>query len=175
MLISHPSLETAKTLGLRSSVSGRCERILYVPFLVACFYSLFSFAFIVGICRVVDLVLEQNFENERPLAPKILRVYSPYWLTIARCPPLTLRLVDMSSKNIKSNVFSHFKKKKVDEVVLEEITDEEFHGGYTIASALNFKLLGISASISDNGNDHFGKAQDLTALGDMVIILFISY
>ncbi|PWA96948.1 pleckstrin (PH) domain superfamily protein [Artemisia annua] len=139
VLISHPSLETAKTLGLRSSVSG----------------------------RVVHLVLEQNFENERPLAPKILRVYSPYWLTIARCPPLTLRLVDVSSKNIKSNVFSPFKKKKVDEVVLEEITDEEFHGGYTIASALNFKLLGISASISDNGNDHFGKAQDLTALGDM--------
>ncbi|PWA98621.1 pleckstrin (PH) domain superfamily protein [Artemisia annua] len=139
VLISHPSLETAKMLGLRSSVSG----------------------------RVVHLVLEQNFENERPLAPKILRVYSPYWLTIARCPPLTLRLVDVSSKNIKSNVFSPFKKKKVDEVVLEEITDEEFHGGYTIASALNFKLLGISASISDNGNDHFGKAQDLTALGDM--------
>ncbi|GJX33564.1 pleckstrin domain superfamily protein [Tanacetum coccineum] len=139
VLLSHPSLEPAKTLGLRSSVSG----------------------------RVVHLVLEQNFENERPLAPKILRVYSPYWLTIARCPPLTIRLVDMSSKVTKSNVFSPFKKKKVDEVVLEEITDEEFHGGYTIASALNFKLLGISTSISDNGNDHFGKAQDLTALGDM--------
>nr|GEW79811.1 pleckstrin homology (PH) domain-containing protein [Tanacetum cinerariifolium] len=60
VLLSHPSLEPAKTLGLRSSVSG----------------------------RVVHLVLEQNFENERPLAPKILRVYSPYWLTIARCPPL---------------------------------------------------------------------------------------
>ncbi|KAI3710546.1 hypothetical protein L2E82_40329 [Cichorium intybus] len=136
VLISHPSLDPAKTLGLRSSVSG----------------------------RVVHVVLEQNYEMERPLAPKILRVYSPYWLTIARCPPLTFRLVDTSVKKTKRNIF---KSKKTEEVILEEITEEEFHDGYTIASALNFKVLGLSASISDNGNDHFGDVIDLSPLGDM--------
>lgn len=119
------------------------------------------------------MVLEHNFENERPLAPKILRVYSPYWLTMARCPPLTFRLVDMSLKKSKSKVSLPFKSKKTNEVILEEITEEEFHDGYTIASALNFKLLGMSASVSDNGSDHFGDVRDLSALGDMVII-FIS-
>ncbi|XP_071692229.1 uncharacterized protein [Rutidosis leptorrhynchoides] len=139
VLISHPSLDTAKTLGLRSSVSG----------------------------RVVQVVLEQNFENDRPLAPKHLRVYSPYWLTIARCPPLTIRLVDMSAKKVKPKVSLPFKSKKANEVIIEEITEEEFHEGYTIASALNFKLLGMSASISDDGHDHFGDVRDLSALGDM--------
>ncbi|KAL7609935.1 hypothetical protein Lser_V15G10156 [Lactuca serriola] len=136
VLISHHSLDPAKTLGLRSSVSG----------------------------RVVHIVLEQNYEMERPLAPRTLRVYSPYWLTIARCPPLTFRLVDMSAKKAKRNPF---KSKKTNEVILEEITEEEFHEGYTIASALNFKLLGLSASISDNGNDHFGDVTDLSPLADM--------
>nr|XP_043638921.1 uncharacterized protein LOC122610015 [Erigeron canadensis] len=139
VLISHPSLGPAKTLGLRSSVSG----------------------------RVVHIILEQNFETERPLSPKNLRVYSPYWLTIARCPPLTFRLVDMSFKKTKTKVSFPFKSKKTNEVILEEITDEEFHGGYTIASALNFKMLGMSAAISDNGSDHYGDVKDLSALGDM--------
>ncbi|MFS8029949.1 putative vacuolar protein sorting-associated protein [Helianthus anomalus] len=139
VLISHSSIDPAKTLGLRSSVSG----------------------------RVVHVVLEQNFEIERPLAPKILRIYTPYWLTVARCPPLAFRLVDISSKKTKSKVSLPFKSKKTNEVILEEITEEEFHDGYTIASALNFKLLGMSASISDNGNDHFGDVKDLSALGDM--------
>ncbi|XP_076943882.1 uncharacterized protein LOC143614277 [Bidens hawaiensis] len=139
VLISHASIDPAKTLGLRSSVSG----------------------------RVVHVVLEQNFEVERPLAPKILRIYAPYWLTVARCPPLAFRLVDISSKKTKPKVLLPFKSKKIDEVILEEITEEEFHDGYTIASALNFKLLGMSASISDNGSDHFGDVKDLSALGDM--------
>nr|KAJ0223909.1 hypothetical protein LSAT_V11C200089000 [Lactuca sativa] len=91
-------------------------------------------------------------------------IYSSYWLTIARCPPLTFRLVDMSAKKAKRNPF---KSKKTNEVILEEITEEEFHEGYTIASALNFKLLGLSASISDNGNDHFGDVTDLSPLADM--------
>ncbi|KAK1438468.1 hypothetical protein QVD17_04277 [Tagetes erecta] len=139
VLISHSSVDPAKTLGLRSSVSG----------------------------RVVHVVLEQNFEIERPLAPKILRIYSPYWLTVSRCPPLAFRLVDISSRKTKQKVSLPFKSKKINDVVVEEITEEEFHDGYTIASALNFKLLGMSASISDNGNDHFGDVKDLSALGDM--------
>lgn len=118
---------------------------------------------------MVHVVLEQNFEIERPLAPKILRIYSPYWLTVARCPPLAFRLVDISSRKTKQNILP-FKSKKINDVVVEEITEEEFHDGYTIASALNFKLLGMSASISDNGNDHFGDVKDLSALGDMVLI-----
>ncbi|XP_052625999.1 uncharacterized protein LOC128133031 [Lactuca sativa] len=101
---------------------------------------------------------------EWPLAPRALRVYSPYWLTIARCPPLTFRLVDMSAKKAKRNPF---KSKRTNEVILEEITEEEFHEGYTVASTLNFKLLGLSASISDNGNDHFGDVTDLSPLADM--------
>ncbi|XP_024994007.1 uncharacterized protein LOC112527539 isoform X2 [Cynara cardunculus var. scolymus] len=139
VLLSHPSVDPAKTLGLRSSVSG----------------------------RVVHIVLEQNYESERPLAPKILRIYSPYWLTVARCPPLTFRLVDMSIKRTKRSISLPFKSRKTNEVILEEITEEEFHEGHTIASALNFKLWGLSASISDNGNDHFGAVGDLSPLGDM--------
>lgn len=79
----------------------------------------------------------------------------------------------MSSKKTKSKVSLPFKSKKIDEVILEEITEEEFHDGYTIASALNFKLLGMSASISDNGHDHFGDVRDLSALGDMVKIIIL--
>ncbi|KAL8266737.1 hypothetical protein R6Q59_004081 [Mikania micrantha] len=139
VLISHPSIDPAKTLDLRSSVSG----------------------------RVVHVILEQNFDIERPLAPKILRIYSPYWLAVARCPPLAFRLVDISSKKSRPKVSIPFKSKKVNELIIEEITEEEFHDGYTIASALNFKLLGMSASISDNGNDHFGDVKDLSALGEM--------
>ncbi|KAL7615365.1 hypothetical protein Lser_V15G08604 [Lactuca serriola] len=55
--------------------------------------------------KVVHIVLGQNYEMERPLAPRTLRVYSPYWLMIARCPPLTFRLVDMSTKKAKQNPF----------------------------------------------------------------------
>ena len=121
----------------------------------------------------MHIVLEQNYENERPLAPKILRIYSPFWLTVARCPPLTLRLVDMSIKRTKQGISLPFKSKKTSEVILEEITEEEFHEGHTIASALNFKLWGLSASISDNGNDHFGDVGDLSPLGDMVIICIL--
>nr|KAJ0195407.1 hypothetical protein LSAT_V11C700349430 [Lactuca sativa] len=71
----------------------------------------------------------------------------------------------MSAKKVKQNPF---KSKKTNEVILEEITEEEFHEGYTIASALNFKLLGLFASISDNGNDHFGDVTDLSPLADML-------
>ncbi|CAH1435084.1 unnamed protein product, partial [Lactuca virosa] len=58
-----------------------------------------------SIVRVAHIVLEQNYEMERRLAPRTLRVYSLYWLMIARCPPLTFRLVDMSAKKAKQNPF----------------------------------------------------------------------
>jgi len=55
------------------------------------------------------------------------------------------------------------------EKFLFQITQEEMVEGYTIASALNFKLLGISASIARPGKEFYGPVRDLSALGDMVI------
>ncbi|PIN17888.1 hypothetical protein CDL12_09445 [Handroanthus impetiginosus] len=138
VLVSHPSISASKTISLRSSVSG----------------------------RIVQIILEQTHTNEGPLQPKIIKVYSPYWLGIARCPPLSFRLVDVGSRRSKKNPLS-FQTKRIKEVILEEITDEEIHEGYTIASALNFKSLGLSASIVQSGGDQFGPVKDLSALGDM--------
>lgn len=101
------------------------------------------------------------------LQPKNIKVYSPYWLGIARCPALSFRLVDVNAKKLKHNPLS-FHTKKITEVILEEITEEEMHDGYTIASALNFKSLGLSASISPSREEHFGPVRDLSPLGDMV-------
>lgn len=68
----------------------------------------------------------------------------------------------------KSKIPLSFTTKRIKEVTLEEITEEEIHEGATIASALNFKSLGLSASISQAGGEHFGPVKDLSPLGDMV-------
>lgn len=107
-----------------------------------------------------------NHDKEKPLVAKIVRVYSPYWLATARCPPLTFRLLDVSGE--KTRKISLFQPKKSNKVILEEITEEEIYEGYTIASALNFKQLGISASITQFGGEHFGPVKDLSPLADMV-------
>ncbi|XP_051144600.1 uncharacterized protein LOC127260739 isoform X2 [Andrographis paniculata] len=137
-LLSHPGKSPSKTICLRSSVSG----------------------------RIVQIVLEQNSTDERPLQPKVIKVYSPYWVGIARCPPLSFRLVDMSSRKSKTNPLS-FHAKKMQNIILEEITIEEMHEGYTIASALNFKSLGLSASMDQSEGEHFGPLTDLSPLGNM--------
>ncbi|XP_022875485.1 uncharacterized protein LOC111393931 isoform X1 [Olea europaea var. sylvestris] len=137
ILLSHPSDVPSKTLSLRSSISG----------------------------RIVQIVLEQSPTKERPLQARIIKVYSPCWLAIARCPPLSFRLVDMGVR--KSKIPLSFTTKRIKEVTLEEITEEEIHEGATIASALNFKSLGLSASISQAGGEHFGPVKDLSPLGDM--------
>ncbi|KAL3817950.1 hypothetical protein ACJIZ3_003855 [Penstemon smallii] len=137
VLVSHPSNSPSKTINLRSSVSG----------------------------RIVQIILELNHTNERPLEPKMIKVYSPYWLGIARCPPLSFRLIDAGVRKRKNPL--SFQTKRVKEVVLEEITDEDMLEGYTIAAALNFKSLGISASISQSGGEQFGPVRDLSPLGDM--------
>lgn len=62
-----------------------------------------------------------------------------------------------------------------DEVIFEEITEEEMFEGYTIASALNFKFLGLSVSITQSGGAQFGPAQDLSPLGDMVDMILVVY
>ncbi|CAI9095544.1 OLC1v1031527C1 [Oldenlandia corymbosa var. corymbosa] len=138
VLISHPSRAPSKTISLRSSISG----------------------------RIVQLILDQTEHHEGLGQSRILRVYSPYWLGIARCPPLTLRLVDSSARRTKRKLSLPFKSKKTGDVILEEITEEELADGYTIASALNFKFLGLSASLSQSG-EHFGLVKDLSPLSEM--------
>ncbi|KAK4844286.1 hypothetical protein QYF36_018501 [Acer negundo] len=136
VLISHPHGVPSKTINLRSSISG----------------------------RIVQLIFEQNYDKEQPLLAKIIRVYAPYWFEIARCPPLSYRLLDLAGKKQTRKIFQS---KKESEVILEEITEEEIYEGHTIASALNFKLLGLSVSICQAGNDRFGPVKDLSPLGDM--------
>ncbi|KAL6175920.1 hypothetical protein ACLB2K_052558 [Fragaria x ananassa] len=113
VLLSHPQEVSAKTINLRSSISG----------------------------RIVQIILEQNPVEERPLHAKIIRLYAPYWFSIARCPPLTFRLVDIEGKKETRKMGGLFQSKKNSEVVLEEITEEEIYEGHTIASALKFKML----------------------------------
>ncbi|XP_042024109.1 uncharacterized protein LOC121771392 [Salvia splendens] len=138
VLVSHPNSSPSKTINLRSSVSG----------------------------RIVQIIIEQNNSNEVPLQPKIIKVYSPYWFGVARCPALSFRLVDVNARKMKKKPLS-FHTKKIKEVILEEITEEDIHEGYTLASALNFKSLGLSASIGHSGEENFGPVKDLSPLGDM--------
>lgn len=139
VLISHPSKVPQKSINIRSSISG----------------------------RVVQLILDQNDTKEGIMQSKTIRVYSPYWLSISRCPPLIVRLLDLSGKKSTRKISLPFQSKRKNEVILEEISEEEIHEGYTIASALNFKLLGLSASISQSGGENFGPVKDLSPLGDM--------
>ena len=64
-----------------------------------------------------------------------------------------------------------FQSKKSNEVILQEITEEEIYEGYTIDSTLNFKMLGLSAAISQSGLERFGPVADLSPLGDMVLYI----
>ncbi|KAF2308991.1 hypothetical protein GH714_042439 [Hevea brasiliensis] len=140
VLISHPSGLPSKTISLRSSVSG----------------------------RIVQLILEQNYDEEQPLLEKVIRVYAPYWFSTAKCPPLTYRLVDLARKKHAWKIALPFESKKSNEVILGEITEEEIYEGCTIASALNFKFLGFSVAIAQTGEDqYFGPVTDLSPLGDM--------
>ena len=86
VLISHPSRAPSKTMRLRSSISG----------------------------RIVQIIIEQNHEKEQSLLEEIIRVYTPYWFAIARCPPLTLRLSDITGRRQawKSSLPFHSKKKE---------------------------------------------------------------
>ncbi|XP_010540792.1 PREDICTED: uncharacterized protein LOC104814451 [Tarenaya hassleriana] len=139
VLMSHPHGVPSKTIGLRSSATG----------------------------RIAQVILEQNYNEQQQVLAKIIRVYAPYWFSIARCPSLTLRLLDLTGKKQTRKVSFPFRNKKNNEVVLEEVTEEEIYEGHTIASALNFKLLGLSVSISQFGSQQHGPTKDLSPLGDM--------
>ncbi|KAG9142715.1 hypothetical protein Leryth_005471 [Lithospermum erythrorhizon] len=138
VLISHPSSIPTKALFVRSSISG----------------------------RIAQIILEQNQAKERALEAKVISIYSPYWLSIAKCPRLSLRLIDVGSKNT-GKFASPFRSKKSNEAIIEEITEEEIYEGYTIASVLNLKSLGLSASVSESSEQHFGPMKDLSPLGEM--------
>ena len=99
---------------------------------------------------------------------KTIRVYAPCWFSVSRCPPLTYRLVDVGGKQRTRKIGFQLHSKKKNEGIIEEITDEEMHSGRTIASALNFNLLGLSLAITESSNEHFGPVKDLSPLGDMV-------
>ncbi|ESW28603.1 hypothetical protein PHAVU_002G003000 [Phaseolus vulgaris] len=139
VLISHPHENPSKTISLRSSISG----------------------------RVIQIILEQNFDKEHSLLAKTIRVYAPYWLEVARCPPLTFRILDMSGKRHMPKVAAKFQVNKKNGLILEEITEEEIYDGYTIASAFNFNMLALSVAIAQSGNEHFGPVTNLAPLGDM--------
>ncbi|XP_068305501.1 uncharacterized protein [Pyrus communis] len=138
VLFSHPHEVPPKTISLRSSISG----------------------------RIVQIVLEQNSDKERPLQAKIIRLYSPYWYSISWCPPLKLRLLNIKGKKHMRKVGNPFRSTKDNETILEEITEEEIYEGHTIASPLKFKLLGLALSIDQSGKEQFGPVKDLSPLDD---------
>ncbi|KAJ4951540.1 hypothetical protein NE237_028372 [Protea cynaroides] len=139
VIISHPRKVPSKTISLRSSFSG----------------------------RIVHIILEQNPNKEQHIVAKVVRVYAPYWISSARCPSLTYRVVDRSVKRKKQNLSLPFPSKQSNEVILEEIMEEEIFEGYTIDSALNFKFVGLSVSRSQSGKEQFGPVRDLSPLGDL--------
>ncbi|PNY06054.1 pleckstrin homology domain-containing protein, partial [Trifolium pratense] len=139
VLISHPQGNPSKTISLRSSISG----------------------------RVIQVILEQNYDKERTLMAKTIRVYAPYWLGVARCPPLTFRILETSAKRRMPKIAAQFQTNKKHGSILEEITDEEIYDGHTIVSALNFNMLALSVAVAQLGNEHFGPVKDLAPLGDM--------
>ncbi|KAF9624988.1 hypothetical protein IFM89_016808 [Coptis chinensis] len=116
--------------------------------------------------RIVQVVLEQNHDKEQQRVAKVVRIYAPYWFASERCPQLTFRLVEIAKMKKRTFPLS-FPSKQSNEVILEEITDEELLQGYTISSALHFKCLGLSVSLSQLGKGNFGPVKDLSSLGDM--------
>lgn len=105
---------------------------------------------------------------------RVIRIYVPYWISFARLPPLTLRFIDTSGKKEKKRILarSHLERS---EKHLYDINHDELVDGYTIASGLNFKGLGLQSSVGGHGG-RFGSVKELSALGDMVsldLLLFL--
>ncbi|XP_058084436.1 uncharacterized protein LOC131232245 isoform X2 [Magnolia sinica] len=115
--------------------------------------------------RIVHVILEQN--NKEHLAAKVVRVYAPYWLASARCPPLTYRLLDISGRKGRWHFSLPHHPNQSNEKIFRQITEDEVHEGYTIDSALDLRQLGLSVSISRPGKERFGPVRDLSPLGGM--------
>ena len=104
---------------------------------------------------------------------RVIRIYVPYWISFARLPPLTLRFIDTSGKKEKKRILarSHLERS---EKHLYDIKHDELVEGYTIASGLNFKGLGLLSCVGGHGR--FGSVKELSPLGDMVsldLLLFL--
>ncbi|KNA21084.1 hypothetical protein SOVF_046540 [Spinacia oleracea] len=119
--------------------------------------------------RIVQVILEQFLGKEQTAMPKSVRIYAPYWFSVSRCPPLTFRLVDTVDKKAEK-----LKSRTSNSEISGKITEDELQEGCTIASSLNFKSVGLQASIAHDGastshagDDFFGAIKDLSPLGDM--------
>ncbi|XP_073352999.1 uncharacterized protein [Aegilops tauschii subsp. strangulata] len=134
--ISHPTEVPSKFINLRSSLSG----------------------------RVVQIMLEQSSDKDYLMA-RVIRIYVPYWISFARLPPLTLQFVDITGRRDKRRYLARPRAEKSDKL-LYGIGHEELVDGYTIASGLNFKGLGLSACVSRNGQQ-LGALKELSPLADM--------
>lgn len=139
VLISHPNRVPSKIISLRSSISG----------------------------RIAQIILEQNFDKDRPLRAKVIRVYAACWFSISRCPPLTCRLFDLECQEKRHRISLAVLPNKKTETIHTEITEEELFDGHTVASAFNYNLLSLSMSIDHSGKGRFGPPKDLSPLGDM--------
>ncbi|XP_039123130.1 uncharacterized protein LOC120259563 isoform X5 [Dioscorea cayenensis subsp. rotundata] len=116
--------------------------------------------------RIVQIIVEENFEKKHLIA-KVIKIYVPFWIASARCPPLIYRFIDMPGKRMRRHFPVPFRANEGNEKVRWQIVKDELVGGFTIVSALNFRHLGFSASISQPGKEQFGPAKDLTPLCDM--------
>uniref|UniRef100_A0A0E0R2L4 PH domain-containing protein n=1 Tax=Oryza rufipogon TaxID=4529 RepID=A0A0E0R2L4_ORYRU len=135
--ISHPTVAPSKFINLRSSLSE----------------------------RIVQIVLEQSSDKDYLMA-RAIRIYVPYWISFARLPPINLQLIDISGRKDKRRFLARPRSER-SEKILYEINHEELVEGYTIASGLNFKGLGLSASACRHGSGQFGLLKELSPLGDM--------
>nr|AFN89138.1 vacuolar protein sorting 13 [Mesembryanthemum crystallinum] len=116
--------------------------------------------------RTVQVVLEHNHDKEQAMMPKAVRIYAPYWLAVSRCPALRFRLLGGDDRKTEK-VHLPLKSRKNNLEISGQITEDEFHEGYTIVSSLDFKNVGLQASIAQSGEDSFGPIKDLSPLGDM--------
>ncbi|XP_021768084.1 uncharacterized protein LOC110732449 isoform X1 [Chenopodium quinoa] len=113
--------------------------------------------------RMVQVVLEQFHDKEQPAMPKAVRIYAPFWFAVSRCPPLTFRLVDRKVEKASSPLKSRNNNPETSGHIIEE----ELQEGFTITSSLNFKSVGLQASIAPTGENSFGPVKDLSPLSDM--------
>uniref|UniRef100_A0A0D9XMK5 PH domain-containing protein n=1 Tax=Leersia perrieri TaxID=77586 RepID=A0A0D9XMK5_9ORYZ len=135
--ISHPTQVPSKFINLRSSLSE----------------------------RIVQIVLEQSSDKDYLMA-RAIRIYVPYWISFGRLPPINLQFVDISGRTEKRRFLTRPRSER-SEKILYEIKHEELVEGYTVASGLNFKGLGLSASACRHGSGQFGVLKELSPLSDM--------
>lgn len=110
-------------------------------------------------------MLEQSSDKDYLMA-RVIRIYVPYWISFARLPPLTLQFIDITGRRDKRRYLARPRAEKSDKL-LYGIGHEELVDGYTIASGLNFKGLGLSACVCRNGQQ-LGALKELSPLADMV-------